>query len=284
MAFHLFKRALGLQLLARVMTGCTGVHHLTLILQATPGTLWAILMAVMEVFRLCATEFMAFLHLLSGSFLSGWKMEEVVSNVRKDVFGEAGWLFEECLLGRIVKAGAIMALLTVTGHTFLQLAAQGLPFRPRIGASLVACLVMSACMVAHHGLAKELQLLHGCRLRHGALGMASKVMMLASLVASFGLVNGAVEDVALLGNTLPRTLVVGTLIHAWLISIACLAALLHLYPSSLLRQVLLEKRVNYCLVRSCCYPNQADGADDDAMHGRLLLKVAVSFALELSIV
>jgi len=252
MAFHLFERALGLQFLARLMTDCTGVHHLALILQTTPGTLWAHLVALLDVFPLCLTDFMAFMHFLAGSFLSRWKTEEFVSNVQKDVFGEAGWLFKECLLGLVVKTGAIMVLLMVTGDHFLQLAAQGLLFRPRVGASLVACLVMSACMVAQHGLAKELQLLNGCRLRHGAPGMAGKVMMLTSVVASFGLGNGAVEDVALLGDTLPRTLVMGTLIHAWLVSLACLAALLHLCPSGFLRQVLLEERVNYRLVGSCC--------------------------------
>lgn len=171
------------------MTGCTGIRHLALILQATPGTLWAILVAFPEVSLIFVTPFMAFPHFLSGSFLSGWKRQEVVSNMRKNVFGEAGWLFEECLLGLVVKAGATMVILMETRGHFLQLAAQGLLCRPWVGASLVACLVMSACRVAHHGLAKELQLLHGCRLRHGALDMAGKVMMLASAVASFSLSN-----------------------------------------------------------------------------------------------
>mmetsp|Transcript_108600 Transcript_108600/g.197722 ORF Transcript_108600/g.197722 Transcript_108600/m.197722 type:complete len:217 (+) Transcript_108600:530-1180(+) len=185
------------------MVACRGfLKHLAFISEAPENTLRATLVAR----SIRTTRNMTCPNLFHGKLLSVGERKKVLSNMVCNILHEAPRLLEEALLGFLVEVGARGVRTTAphATHHSIKLFTSGLLEMPWVG-GVVACLVtrmvMATLRVTHHGFPEHLQLLYRCRLCHGAVEMASKIVS-ATHVALLRLCACGIEKIALINDAL----------------------------------------------------------------------------------
>jgi len=180
------------------------------------------------------------------------KRKKVVCNMVPDVLDKAPGLLHKLGLGFVIKmlARRVRPTAMVAHHDGVKFLASSQLLTPWVGALVAACLmalvVMATLLVAHHGFSNHLQFLDRCRLRHRTFEVASEIVSTA-MVARLNICHGRVEEVALRTDALKWAFKLGASYDATLIIVAFTTACFDLFPSGLLRQVLVKDVVNHIL-------------------------------------
>jgi len=194
---------------------------------------------------------MTSLDLFHRDLLAFGQREKVVNNMVGDILDKAPRLLHELSLDFFIKVRACPMRPTAmhAHHDGMKLFTSRLLLGPWVGrlvACLVACMVMAALDVTHHGFPKHLQFLDCCRFRHGTFEVAREVVP-ATDVASLSLHLGSVEYMALCSDTLEWALKFRASCKTALVIVAICPTCFDLFPSGLLRQVLVEDVVDHLL-------------------------------------
>jgi len=244
-ALHLFERTLGLRVFTSLVA-CTRFFKLVALVMETPKhTLWALLVTSVVMATILVTGPDYFLR----NFLSFGKRKKVVRNMVRDVLDKAPGLLHKLSLGGLIQVWArrVRPTAMMAHHDGMKFLASGLLLIPWIGTLAAACLVafvfMATLLVAHHGFTNQLQFFDCCRLRPRTFEMASKIMPTA-MVARLTICHGGVEEITLRHDALEWAYKLGASFNTPLILFAFPTAGFDLFPSGLLRQVLVKEIIN----------------------------------------
>jgi len=248
MALHLLERALDVRVFTS-QVACRGFFKLVaFVVKTAKHTLWTLLVACV----VRATTHVTGPDDFHRNLMPFGKRKKVVRNMVPDIFDKAPGLLHKLGLGFVIKmlARRVRPTAMVAHHDGVKFLASSQLLTPWVGALVAACLmahvVMATLLVAHHGLSNHLQFLDRRRLRHRTFEVASEIVSTAT-VARLSICHGRVEEVALRTDALEWAFKLGASFDATLILVAFPTACFDLFPSGLLRQVLVKEVVNHIL-------------------------------------